>query len=60
LTSLSTVAGSRRSQFHTNDSHGLDEVSQLVAATLRSGERVVIVTNEATRTGVIAPAGAAD
>ena len=53
LTSLSTVAGSRHAvQFHANDSHFLDEVSQLVAATLRSGEQVVIVTNEATRTGV--------
>ena len=53
LTSLSTVAGSRHTvQFHANDSHFLDEVSQLVAATLRSGEQVVIVTNEATRTGV--------
>jgi len=53
LTSLSTVAGSRHAvQFHNNDSHFLDEVSQLVAATLRSGEQVVIVTNEATRTGV--------
>ena len=53
LTSLSTVAGSRHTiQFHTNDSHYLDEISQLVAATLRSGEQVVIVTNEATCTGV--------
>jgi DNA-binding NarL/FixJ family response regulator len=53
LTSLSTVAGSRHTvQLHAADSHGLDEVSQLVAATLRSGEQVVIVTNEATRTGV--------
>ena len=31
LTSLSTVAGSRHTvQFHANDSHFLDEVSQLV------------------------------
>ena len=53
LTSLSTVAGSRHTvQFHANDSHFLDEISQLVAATLRSGEQVVIVTSEATRTGV--------
>ena len=53
LTSLSTVAGSRHTvQFHSNDSHALDEISQLVAATLRSGEQVVIVTNEETRTGV--------
>ena len=53
LTSLSTVAGSRHTvQLHANDSHFLDEVSQLVGATLRSGEQVVIVTSEATRIGV--------
>ena len=53
LASLSTVAGSRHTvQFHANDSHFLDEISQLVAATLRSGEQVVIVTSEATRVGV--------
>jgi DNA-binding NarL/FixJ family response regulator len=53
LTSLSTVAGSRHTvQFHANDRHFLDEVSQLVGATLRSGEQVVIVTSEATRIGV--------
>jgi DNA-binding NarL/FixJ family response regulator len=53
LTSLSTVAGSRHTaQFHANDRHFLDEVSQLVDATLRSGEQVVIVTSEATRIGV--------
>jgi len=53
LTSLSTVAGSRHAvQFHAHDSLRLDEISQLVAATLRSGEPVVIVTNEATRAGV--------
>ena len=53
LTSLSAVAGGRHTaQFHGTDSRFLDEVSQLVAATLRSGEPVVIVTNEATRTGV--------
>ena len=53
LTSLSTVAGSRHTvHFHSNDSHFLDEVSELVGATLRSGEQVVIVTNDATRHGV--------
>ena len=53
LTPLSTVAGSRHAvQFHANESHFLDEVSQLVGATLRSGEQVVVVTNEATRIGV--------
>jgi DNA-binding NarL/FixJ family response regulator len=53
LTSLSTVAGSRHAvQFHANDSHYLNEISQLVGATLRSGEQVAIVTSEATRTGI--------
>ena len=53
LISLSTVAGSRHAvQFHANESHFLDEVSQLVRATLRSGEQVVLVTSEATRIGV--------
>jgi DNA-binding NarL/FixJ family response regulator len=53
LTSLSTVAGSRHAvQFHANESHFLDEVSQLVRATLLSGEQVVLVTSEATRIGV--------
>jgi len=38
LTSLSTVAGSRHTvQFHDDDSHFLDELSQLVGATLLSG-----------------------
>ena len=53
LTSLSAVAGSRHTaQFHANDRHFLDEVSQLVDATLRSGETVVILASEATRFGV--------
>jgi DNA-binding NarL/FixJ family response regulator len=53
LTSLSAVAGSRHAvQFHANDSHYLDEISQLVGATLRSGEQVVLVTSETTRIGV--------
>lgn len=53
LTSLSTVAGSRHTvQFHGNDSHFLDDVSQFVGATLRSGAQVVLVTSEATRNGV--------
>jgi DNA-binding NarL/FixJ family response regulator len=53
LTSLSAVEGSRHAvHFHTNDSHFMDEVSEFVGATLRSGEQVVIVTNEATRIGV--------
>jgi DNA-binding NarL/FixJ family response regulator len=53
LTSLSTVAGNRHTvQFHANDRHFLDDISQLIGATLRSGEPVVIVTSEATRMGV--------
>ena len=53
LTSLSTVAGNRHAvQFHANDSHFLDDVSQFVGATLRSGEQIVIVASEATRIGV--------
>ena len=53
LTSLSTVAGSRHAvQFHGNDGHYLDEISQLVAATLRSGEQVVVITSEANLIGV--------
>ena len=53
LTPLSTVAGSRHAvQFHANESHFLDEVSQLVGATLQSGEQVVLVTSEAIRLGV--------
>ena len=53
LTSLTTVAGSRHAvQFHANDSRFLDDVSQLVGTTLRSGEQVYIVASEATRRGV--------
>ncbi len=52
-TSLAAVAGNRHAvQFHANDSHFLDDVSQFVGATLRSGEQIVIVTSEATRIGV--------
>jgi len=53
LTSLSTVAGSRHAvQFHADDRHFLDEVSELVGATLRSGEQVIMITSETTRSGV--------
>jgi DNA-binding NarL/FixJ family response regulator len=53
LTSLSTLEGSHHSvHFHADDNHFLDEVSQLVGSRLRSGEQVVLVTNEAIRTGV--------
>src|SRR5688572_6408085 len=53
LTSLLTVAGSRHAvQFHENDHHFLDRVSELVGATLRSGEQVIMITSETTRVGV--------
>ena len=53
LTSLSTVAGNGHTvQFHANDRHFLDDVSELVGATLRAGEPVVLLTSEATRVGV--------
>ena len=53
LTSLSAVAGSRHTvQFHANDHHYLDDISQLVAATLRSGEQIAIVTSEANLVGI--------
>jgi len=53
LASLSTIAGSRHAvQFHADESHFLDEVSELVGATLRSGEQVMLLTGEATRIGV--------
>jgi DNA-binding NarL/FixJ family response regulator len=53
LTSLTTVPGSRHAvQFHANDSRFLDDVSQFVGATLRSGEQIVMVVSEATRIGV--------
>jgi hypothetical protein len=52
-TSLLTVAGHRHAvQFHANDSRFLDDVSRFVGATLRSGEQIVMVTSEATRSGV--------
>jgi DNA-binding NarL/FixJ family response regulator len=53
LTSLSSIAGSRHAlQVYADDRHYLDEVSRLVGATLRSGEQVVMVSNEAARIGV--------
>ena len=53
VTSLSTVAGNRHAvQFHANDSRFLDDVSQFVGATLRSGEPIVLLTSEANRIGV--------
>ena len=53
LTSLSTVAGNGHTvQFHDNDRHFLDDVSDLVGATLQTGEPVVLLTCQATRMGV--------
>jgi DNA-binding NarL/FixJ family response regulator len=53
LTSLSTVAGSRHAvQLYSNESQFLDQVSQVVSATLRPGEPVVLVASEAIRLGV--------
>ena len=54
LTALSTVSarGRHAVQFHNNDRFFLDELGQFVGGTLRSGEPVVLVTDEATRVGV--------
>jgi DNA-binding NarL/FixJ family response regulator len=53
LTSLAAIRGSRHAvQIYADDRHYLDEVSRLVGATLRSGEQVVMVSNEAARIGV--------
>ena len=53
VTSLSTVAGSRHAlQLYANVNHFLDEVSRLVASTLRLGEPVVVVSTEANRRGI--------
>jgi DcmR-like sensory protein len=53
LTSLSTLAGSRHAvQVYANQSDFVDQVSQVVNATLRSREPVVLVASEATRHGV--------
>jgi DNA-binding NarL/FixJ family response regulator len=54
LMALSAVsAGGRHAvQFHNNDRFFLDELSQFVGGTLRSGEPVVLVTDETTRVGV--------
>jgi len=53
LSSLSTVPGSRHTvHFHRDDAQFLDDVSELVGEILRSGEQVVVVTNEVTRIGI--------
>ena len=53
LTSLSAVAGSQHAvQFYANENLFLDEMSRLVGARLRSGDRVILVTSEERRNGV--------
>jgi DNA-binding NarL/FixJ family response regulator len=53
LTSLSAVVGSgHTAQFHMNDPVFLDEVSQFVGSTLRSGESIVVAATDHTRTGI--------
>jgi DNA-binding NarL/FixJ family response regulator len=53
LTSLSSLAGGQHTvQLHMNDRFFLDEVSRFIGSVLRSGEPVVIVTDEGTRTGI--------
>ena len=53
LTSLSAVAGASHTvQFHDNDDQFVNDVSELVGMTLRSGEPVVIVASDETRTRV--------
>ena len=53
LTSLSAVAGASHTvQFHANDDQFVDDVSELVGTTLRSGNPVVIVASDETRTRV--------
>ena len=39
-------------QFHTNDRFFLDEVSQFIGSTLRSGELIVVAATEQTRMGI--------
>jgi DNA-binding NarL/FixJ family response regulator len=53
LTSLSRVAGHQHAvQVHGDDRRFLDDVGQFVAATLRSGEPIVILADDATRVGI--------
>jgi DNA-binding NarL/FixJ family response regulator len=53
LTSLSENVGSAHTvHFHMNDQSYLDNASQLVGATLRSGESIVVAGTEQTRTGI--------
>ena len=52
LTSLSGAASGHAVQFHANDRHFLDEASRFVGGILRSGELMVVIGNEETRTGI--------
>ncbi len=53
LTSLSRIPEAGHiAQFHSDDPFFLDEVSQFILATLRSGELIVVVATEQTRTGI--------
>jgi len=53
LTSLFSVAGNGHTvQFHSNDEFFLDELSQFVIATIRSGDPMVVVASDPIRTGI--------
>jgi len=53
LTSLLAAAVSgHTAQFHMNDRFFLDQVTQFVSATLRSGEPIVVAATDQTRTGI--------
>jgi CheY-like chemotaxis protein len=53
LTSLGDVVRNEHTvHFHRNDSYGLDEVSEFVRAVIRSGDPVVVVATDQTRTGI--------
>lgn len=52
LTSLSAAASGHAVQFHMNDKYFLDEASRFVGGILRSGELMVVIGSEETRTGI--------
>jgi len=52
LTSMSAAENGHAVQFHTNDEHYLDDVSRFIGGILRSGELMVVVGTEETRTGI--------
>jgi DNA-binding NarL/FixJ family response regulator len=53
LTSLSRIPRAGHiAQFHSDDPFFLNEVSQFILATIRSGELLVVVATEQTRTGI--------